>query len=130
MTCVLRVAGAFNILAGAAMCCLYHEGYRLLGVKKPELMLPLQLVGVMVALFGVGYLLTAHRPMENRNVLMLGFWSKALGSVLGVYYSLAGPLPLWFLIVLFFADIIYLPFFALIMRRLHRLAAGDRSGRS
>ena len=56
---------------------------------------------------------------------MLGFWSKALGSLLGAYYALAGPLPREFLVVLFFADIIYLPFFAVIIRRLNRLAAAS-----
>ena len=128
MNFVLRFAGAFNLLAGAAMCCLYHEGYRLLGVQKPELVLPLQLVGVMVGLFGVGYWLTALNPLENRNVLMLGFWSKAFGSVLGVYYTLAGPLPLVFLVVLLLADIIYLAPFAIILRRLYRFAAAKERG--
>ena len=123
MRFVLRFAGTYNILAGLGMIFCYHEGFKLLGLKKPDLLLPVQLVGVMVGLFGVGYHLVAARPLENRNVLTLGFWSKGLGSALGIYYALRGKLPLSFLPVLFFSDIIYLPPFLVIMRRLSRLAS-------
>ena len=127
MSFVLRFGGTYNILAGVAVCSLYHEGFKLLGVQKPELILPVQLVGLFVALFGVGYWLVALHPVENRNLLMLGFWSKALGSALGIYYTLTGALPMFFLVVLFFADIIYLPPFYIVMRRLYRIA-GEGAG--
>ena len=55
MRLLLRFAGTFNLLAGTSMICLYHEGYKLLGVPKPELVLPVQVMGILVALFGVGY---------------------------------------------------------------------------
>lgn len=124
---LLRFAGTFNLLAGFSMCVLYSEGFHMLGLKKPPLMLPLQLVGVLVGLFGVGYHIVASNPVENRNVLMLGFWSKLLGSVLGIGYVALGKLPPVFLALLFFADIIYLPPFWLIMRRLYRIARQDRN---
>jgi small multidrug resistance pump len=119
---LLRFAGTFNLLAGFSMIVLYSEGFHLLGLKKPSLMLPLQLVGVMVGLFGIGYHMVASNPLQNRNVLVLGFWSKALGSALGVGYVALGKLPLVFLPVLLFADIAYLPPFYAIMRHLKRFA--------
>lgn len=119
---LLWFVGGYNLLAGIGMICFYHEGYKLLGLEKPHLNLPVQLVGILVALFGVGYWLVAANPVENRNLLMLGFWSKALGSLFGVYYVWAGKLPLVFLAVLLFSDVIYLPPFAIILRRLYRLA--------
>ncbi|MGD9723865.1 MAG: hypothetical protein AB7O59_20885 [Pirellulales bacterium] len=122
MRWLLRFVGCYNVLAGFSMLVFYHEGFKLLGVAKPNLMLPLQLVGVLVGLFGVGYLLVARNPVENRNLLMLGFWSKALGSALGVGYVVLGKLPPVFLLVLFFADIMYLPPFWIIMRRLYAIA--------
>ena len=45
-----------GLLAGAAMICFYHEGYKLLDVPKPELVLPVQIMGILVAIFGLGYL--------------------------------------------------------------------------
>jgi hypothetical protein len=123
MIFVLRFAGTYNVLAGLSMICLYHEGYKLLGIAKPELILPVQVMGVLVGLFGVGYHLVANRPVENRNILLLGFWSKALASVLATWYIVVGPLPPWFFVVLFFSDIIYLPLFYMILRRLRPPAA-------
>jgi hypothetical protein len=123
MTFLLRFAGTFNLLAGAGMICLYHEGFRWLGVSKPELILPVQVMGVLVALFGVGYHLVASNPVENRNLLMLGFWSKAISSALAYWHVFRGQLGPGFAVAVFFADVVYLPFFYLILRRLYRLAA-------
>ena len=120
---LLIFAGLFNLTAGVGMCVFYHEGYKILGIEKPDLVLPDQVMGVLVALFGVGYLLVAQKPLENRNILMLGFWSKAISSAFALAYLAAGTLPLFFLPVLFFSDIIYLPFFYVIMRRIDRAAA-------
>ncbi len=81
-----------------------------------------QLVGILVALFGAGYLMVASRPLENRNLLLLGFLSKLLGSFLGIGYVLLGKMPPIFLFVLSFSDIVYLPFFWIILRRVYRIA--------
>ncbi len=127
MRYLLRFAGCYNLLAGLNMVVFYHEMFKTLGLPKPEVMLFVQLVGILVGLFGVGYLLVASNPIENRNLLMLGFWSKALGSVLGIGHVARGNLPLVFLVVLFFSDIVYLPLFAIILQRLYRIA-GARNG--
>ncbi len=124
MRVVLTLAAAHNVLAGIAMIVFYHEAYKMLGLAKPELNLPLQLVGMLVGLFGVGYWFVVRNPVENRNLLLLGLWSKALGSLLGIYYVLLGELPVAFLPILFFADIIYLLPFYVIWRCIREAAAG------
>ena len=118
MTVVLRFAGTFNLLAGAGMISLYHEGYKYLGVPRPALILPVQVMGILVALFGVGYHLVAGNPIENRNILVLGWWSKALSSLVALWYVGVGRVPWWFAVVVFFSDVIYLPPFFLILRRI------------
>jgi len=120
MRYLLWFVGGYNILAGVGMTIFYHEGFRFLDLPKPELMLPLQIVGALVSIFGIGYWIVALNPVENRNVLTLGFLSKLFGSLLGVGYIIAGKMPLSFLPILFFADIVYLLPFFLIMRRLYR----------
>jgi len=122
MKFVLRFVAVFNVLAGLFMLIGYHETYKIIGMDKPAINFPIQLVGILVGLFGVGYYLVAKNPIENRNVLALGFWSKLLGSCLGTGYVLLGKLPPQFIAVYFFADLIYLPPFYLIMRRLYALA--------
>ena len=126
MRFLLIFAGYFNLMAGTCMFTFYHEGYRLLDIPKPELVLPVQVMGILVAMFGAGYLLVAQNPLENRHILLLGFWSKALSSALALSYVAGGELPLGFLPVLFFADIVYLPPFYMIMRRIYRLASISR----
>lgn len=123
MRVVLVLAAAHNLLAGTAMIVFYHEAYKMLGLTKPDLNMPLQLVGILVLLFGVGYWFVFRSPVENRNLLLLGLWSKALGSTLGIYYVMAGKLPIMFLPILFFADIIYLVPFYMIWRRLRTVAS-------
>ncbi len=114
---VLRLAGWYNIAAGLAMMIFYHEGYRLLGIAKPELTLPIQLVGMLVAMFGIAYLTVDRNPLENRNLLRMGFWSKTLGPILATGYIIAGVLPWSMLPVLLVADVVYLyPFYRIDQR--------------
>jgi len=122
MKFVLRFVAFFNVGAGLFMLVGYHETYKIIGMNKPDVSFPIQLVGILVGLFGVGYYLVAKNPIENRNVLLLGFLSKLLGSCLATWYVVRGQLPPQFVAVYFFADVIYLPPFYLILRRLHGLA--------
>lgn len=120
MRYLLRFAGGFNLVAGAGMIGLYSEAYDLLGVPKPSVVMPVQVMGILVALFGVGYLLVARRPEKNRDLLMLGFWSKALSSVVALWYVVFGPLPGWFAAVVVLSDVVYLPPFFVILRHIGR----------
>jgi len=119
---VLTVAAVYNVIAGFAMMIFYHEGFAGLGLEKTSFNLPIQLVGMCVALFGVGYWITSRSPVENRNVLLLGMLSKAIGPLLAVRYILRGDLPVWILIVFFFADLVYIVPFWLIYSRCRSLA--------
>jgi hypothetical protein len=124
---VLQCAAGYNMLAGFCLVVFVHEGYKLLRLEKPALVLPIQLVGVLVALFGLGYLLVSRDPVTNRNLLLLGSLSKLLGPALASYYIIVGKLPPIFWWVLLVSDLIYLPPFAVILRRLFRFAAKRRS---
>lgn len=119
---VLVIAAFYNVLAGFAMMIFYHEGFAGLGLEKTSFNLPIQLVGMCVALFGIGYWITSQNPVENRNVLLLGMLSKLIGPLLAIRYIMRGDLPVWILIVFFFADLIYLVPFWLIYTRSRSLA--------
>lgn len=125
MSYLLVFAGCYNLLVGLTLVVFYHEAFKTLGLPKPQLMLFVQLVGILVGLFGVGYLIVARNPLKNRNVLMLGFLSKAIGTVFGLGYVILGKVPFSFFVLLVFSDIVYLPPFALILRRLDRVAEPD-----
>jgi len=120
MKLVLRLAGVWNLLAAVGMIVFHHEGYRMLGLPKPAIILPVQVMGILVGLFGVGYLLVAHSPIENRNILTLGFCSKAIASAFAAWYIVVGKLPWTFAPLLIVGDIIWLPPFWAILRRLYK----------
>ena len=122
MLVVLRFAAVYNLLAGACMIIFVHEGYKWLAIPKPQLVMPDQLVGMLVAIFGIGYWLVSRDPLTNRNVLLLGLLSKTLGPLLSFYYVAVGKLPPSFVLILLVSDLIYIPLFAIILRRLYRLA--------
>ena len=115
---LLRFAGGYNIVAGLSMMIFYHEGFKAIGVTKSEFNLPIQLVGMLVAVFGVGYLIVDRRPLDNHNILALGFFTKLLGPLMAIAYIAKGVLPLAMLLVLFVSDFVYLVPFYLIYRRI------------
>lgn len=125
MTLVLRIAGYWNLLAGMGMILFYHEGFKALGATKPSPALSIQVLGILVGLFGWGYHLVAADPVRNRNLLMLGFWSKAAATIFSVAYVALGRLPWWFTLVVFLADTIYLPPFFVILRRIDKARDGE-----
>lgn len=118
---VLTIAAVYNLIAGFAMMIFYHEGFAGLGLEKTSFSLPIQLVGMCVALFGVGYWIVSRNPVENRNVLLIGMLSKFFGPLLAIRYIVRGDLPPWILIVFFFADLIYLVPFWLIWSRCRQI---------
>ena len=121
MRFILRFAGTFNLLAGLGMICLYHEGFKAVDLAAPKMALPVQVMGILVALFGVGYFMVAARPERNRDLLLLGMLSKAISSVFALAYVGSGQLPWHSAVVVLFSDIIYVPLFWIIWRRLCRL---------
>jgi hypothetical protein len=120
MTRLLRFAGTFNLVAGACIVCLYRLGFYLLDLADapPGAGMTAQMMGFFVMLFGAGYHWTASHPIENKNILVLGCWSKALGSLLGLGYAALGWLPWWFALVVLAADTVYVPPFLMILRRI------------
>jgi len=113
---LLKIAGGYNMVAGLSMILFYHEGFKSLGINKPDMNLPIQLVGMMVLLFGIGYLMVDRNPGANRNVLLLGLLSKFIGPLLAIGYVIRGELPTTMIPVLFFADVVYLVPFWMIYR--------------
>lgn len=119
---LLMFAGCYNLLVGINLSIFYHEMFKFFGLPKPSLIMYVQLVGILVALFGVGYWRVVFHPIRNRDLLFLGFLSKLFGTFLGTGYVLLGKMPPIFFVILLFSDIVYLPFFWMIIRRVYRIA--------
>jgi small multidrug resistance pump len=118
MKFLLRFAALYNLAAGANMLLFTDEGFKFLEMTLPTPTWPTQLLGLLVALFGIGYWMVASRPVQNRDLLLLGFWSKLLGSALSLYHWRVGNVPYQFVLLVVVSDMIYLPPFWIILRHL------------
>ena len=65
------------------MLCFVHEGYKLLGMHKPELNLPVQLVGMLVADVRAGLLAGGLRSSDQPQRLAVGLAHQAAGAAAG-----------------------------------------------
>lgn len=122
MKFTLYFVAVYNVVGGLSMLADPAGTYRLIGIPRPESDYPLHLCGAIIGLFGVGYYQVARRPLENRGVLALGMASKLLGAAIGVTHVALGRIPPSFLPVVLVSDVIYVPLFWLILRRLDRMA--------
>src|SRR5262249_5367167 len=77
MSMALRLIGAVTVLSGLAMVGLYHECFRLVGMVKPLHVWPLQALGSVNILIGVGYFLAARNLRRSRWFLTLAFAFQA-----------------------------------------------------
>jgi hypothetical protein len=128
MSLVLALAGAYN-LAWAAWAVLTPEhSFAHSGMSDPDkpLLYPQlwQGIGMLVGLFGVGYLLAARDPVGHWGLVLVGLLGKVagpLGQVGGVATGTARPESL---ILSVPNDLVWWVPFVLILRHAYRVNRG------
>lgn len=128
MSQVLAVAGAYN-LAWAAWMFLFPEGsFSHSGMDDPGKPLNYpqlwQGVGVLVGVFGIGYLLAATNPVQHWGLVFVGLISKVLGGLgtaLGVASGQNRPEAL---LLSLLNDLVWWIPFILIVRHARRASRG------
>jgi peroxiredoxin len=130
MAVVLTLAGGYNLTWGLLSLCAPEWLYRIGGMEDPpgrpltdvELW---QGIGVMVGVWGVGYLIAAGDPLRRWPLVLVGFLSKLLGVFGAVTGVLTGRLAAAALLTNLFNDVIWLVPFALILLRAYRVALDE-----
>ena len=117
MTTVLRLAGVYNLSWGAAVVLLpagWTVGWTGMEVGDPAIW---RCVGMIVGVYGVGYLCAAPRPLRHWPVVLVGFLGKTFGTVGFLWGAVRGEVP-WALGWVNVAnDLVWWPFFAAILLR-------------
>ena len=112
----LRAAGVYNLLWGSLAILQPHLLFDLAGVPRinyPEIW---QCVGMIVGVYGVGYLIAATDPRRHWPIVLVGLLGKVFGP-LGFAVALAkGTLPLSFGLTILTNDLVWWIPFALILR--------------
>ena len=123
---VLVAAGIYNLLWGGAIILFPSALFRFAEMDLPRYPQIWQCVGMIVGVYGVGYLIAATDPLRHWPITLVGLLGKVFGP-LGFAGALAsGDLPLAFGATIVTNDLIWwLPFAALLYQAFKRHS--DRS---
>ncbi|MBX3352450.1 MAG: alkyl hydroperoxide reductase [Phycisphaeraceae bacterium] len=97
MRATLVIAGIYNLLWGAAVVLFPTKGFDLVGIAYPDdftLWIPIwQCLGMVIGVFGVGYLAASRDPITHWPITLVGFLGKVFGPIGFVYFASTGQFP-------------------------------------
>lgn len=112
---VLRYAAIYNILWGTWVVAFPNSLFQWGGMSLPLYPQIWQSVGMIVGVYGVGYWFASKDSLTHWPIVLVGFLGKVFGP-LGIFFHVyMGNLGWPLLVVTFFNDLIWLPFFASIL---------------
>lgn len=111
----LRAAGLYNLAWGATVIALPHALFDLCGIPRlnyPEIW---QCVGMIVGVYGVGYLIAAGSPRRHWPIVLVGLLGKLLGPIGFAGALVKGTFPPVFGLTILTNDLVWwLPFIAIL----------------
>jgi len=116
MKSVLLIAGVYSIVLGILMVCFPYQSYAITGLTPPSPMQLWQCFGMMIGVFGIGFLIAAYNPIKYWPLVLMGFLAKATGSIGFLMYVLEGSLSWSLGSMILLDDVIWLIPFGLILR--------------
>lgn len=111
----LVAAGIYNLLWGGLTVLLPAWLFTLTGMEQPRYPFIWQCVGMIVGVYGLGYLAAARDPVRHWPIVMVGFLGKIFGPLGYVMGVLKGEVPAAFGVTLPTNDLIWWVPFALIL---------------
>lgn len=134
MRLTLILAGLYNLAWGSLVVLLPAWSFRIGGLFTPghdaidpALYLHLwQCIGMIVGVYGVGYLAASTDPFRHWPIVLVGFLGKVFGPIGAIEGALAGRLPWSILWTNLTNDLIWLGPFALILLGAWRAAHPPR----
>ncbi len=117
---VLLAAGVYNIVWGGFVLFFPLAMFRWFGMQPPNYPQLWQCVGMIVGVYGVGYIAASRDPLRHWPIVLVGFLGKAFGPIGFVRAALEGVFPWSFGINNITNDVIWWIPFALILRRAYQ----------
>jgi hypothetical protein len=90
---VLTAAGIYNLAWGAWVVLAPMAWFDWLGVERPNYPQIWQCVGMIVGVYGIGYLLAAGNPLRHWPIVLVGLLGKIFGPIGFLNAALRGELP-------------------------------------
>ncbi len=128
MTRVLVAAGIYNLFWGSFVILFPGAMFGWLNMEAPRYPQLWQCIGMIVGVYGLGYLIASRDPVRHWPIVFVGFLGKILGP-LGMAQALwTGALPIGFAVNVITNDLIWwIPFF-LILRHVWHLYLAESPG--
>ena len=104
-------AAVYNVAWGAAVIAFPVPLSRLVGLDVTTVVPLVQVVGMMVGVYAIGYYLLARDPVRYAGVIWIVLAGKTLGPAGFLYYAIAGILPWTFGWTCVLNDVIWWPVF-------------------
>lgn len=112
---MLVCAGVYNIAFGIFAIGFPSLMFELIGMTPPRYLELWQCIGMIVGVYGVGYIIAAYSPCRHWPIVLVGFLGKIFGPI-GMAWAVAnGTLPFKFAIANVTNDLIWLMPFALVL---------------
>lgn len=112
---ILIAAGLYNLVWGALNIFFPLKMFELLGVTAPNYPEIWQCVGMIVGVYGIGYLIAANSPLKHWPIILVGFLGKIFGPIGFAFALYNNVFPLSFGLNIIFNDLIWWVPFALIL---------------
>jgi small multidrug resistance pump len=108
---VLFAAGVYNLAWGIWVVLLPQHFFQLLQMEPPRYPQIWQCVGMVVGVYGIGYLIAAADPVRHWPIVFVGLLGKIFGPIGFVQSAMSGALPWsWGALCLFNDLVWWLPF--------------------
>jgi len=104
---ILFLAGIYNLIWGAINILFPHLIFDLLGLDHPLYPEFWQCIGMIVGVYGLGYLIASRDYILHWPIVLVGGLGKVLGPIGFVQSLIKGVFPLEFGWVILFNDLIW-----------------------
>ncbi len=118
---VLLAAGLYNLLWGAAVIAFPSGLFQFAGMELPRYPQIWQCVGMIVGVYGIGYVVAATDPLRHWPITLVGLLGKVFGPIGFANALWTGSLPLAFGATIITNDLIWwVPFAAILYQAFKR----------
>ena len=125
MSTTMILAGCYNLAWGSWVVFFPEHSFEYSGMQKVDKPLDYtqlwQCIGMIVGVYGIGYLASARNPIRHWPVILIGFLGKCFGPMGYVYGVSRGKIEPGTIDTIIFNDLIWLPAFAIILVRAYQL---------
>jgi len=81
MRLTLILAGVYNILWGSSVILFPELHFTIIGIETPNYLEFWQCIGMIVGVYGIGYLIASSDPIKHWPITFVGLMGKILGPI-------------------------------------------------